>query len=150
MERIRQALFQQMRFSILATGLSSEGESPCSTAYLYARSRKVYPALDAGLDWHLPHEDLFDVREAELTDVLKLLELHWGDKKRITFYELERHHDARGAGLWSRDKLVTACRYVFLSRRFDPLFWTTLVERGNCPVEADLITEAADDGIYLG
>ena len=59
-----------------------------------------------------------------------------------TFYELEDRFGGRYRdGEWDRSGLIGACRYAFLSKRFDAALFDRLVAPGEHPVEAAGINE---------
>lgn len=150
MDPIKQALYVQMKLTILATTLRGEDGCPFTPSYLYAWDTDVYPLCDDGAPWHAAHEDQFRVRKAALEELLTYLDERWDAKQPVTFYELENRYDVRsGHGAWDRGRLVHACRYLFLSGTFDAAFWAKVTENGQCPTEAHGITSPDADSIYF-
>lgn len=154
MDNILFSNFLLMRFNVLNTTLGGMGNSPFDPAYLFAWQSGVYPAGHASALWHRPFGECFFVSSEKMDELSKVLDDHWIEKKPITFYELEKHfgvHDAhRSSTEWSRAKLTSGCRYLFLEDAFDLEFWATLTENGKCPSEAHSITRKFDDSnIYF-
>ena len=145
MSNIEAALYQQMRLSILLTTTGGEGNhSPFSEAYLYAWDNDVYPLFDELFDRHKPHQDQFAVSAKQLSELLLFLDEKWVAEESINFYALERHFcraDSAKADDWGRSTLISACRYMRLSRKFDPGFWSNLVAGGTSPSEAHVIVD---------
>ncbi len=148
MDEIKQALYQQMRFSILITASRDREASPFSDAYLYAWDRGVYPLHDGG-EWHVPHEKQFRVRETEIEELNLFLAKRWDDKQPITFYELEDHYDARSSGPWDRPKLIFACRFISMHDLFDKICWHELRANGKCPTEANAVIDSHPDRLFF-
>jgi len=135
-----EALFQLMRFNILSTAVSAGEEWPIHPAYVYAWLSGVYPDCDPIVKWHEPFSGQFSVLQKEVSELIVLLDEAWTAKKPISFYDVEDalgiHGVARSSSNWQRWKLVSACRYLFLSESFDDEFWKTLLKNGDCPSEA--------------
>jgi len=149
MSDIETALYQQMKLTILLT-TKNPGGSPFGAAYLYAWDNGIYPIFDGFADWHAPHASQFRVSEEQVTDLLRYMDQHWEGNETLTFYDLESFYDVRGTNpVWDRSALIGACRYIFLSRRFDQNFWSTLLENGKCPTEAHGIADEKPDAIYF-
>jgi hypothetical protein len=150
MEATNEALFQIMRFNILNSGRLDIGNSPFSSAYLYAWEAGVFPAFDEGADWHKPFSSQFKVSDEEVLELGNFLDNEWLEKKIITFYGLESHYGVRSSthssGNWDRVKLLKSCRYMYLNNMFDDSFWSSLVENGKCPSEALSICRPMQNG----
>ncbi len=135
-----EALFQLMRFNILSTAVNAGGEWPILPAYVYAWWSGVYPGCHEGAKWHIPFPDQFSVSKKEVDELTTLLDEAWMAKKSISFYDVESslgiQGTARSSSNWQRWKLVSACRYLFLSDSFDKAFWVALLKNGECPSEA--------------
>ena len=135
-----EALFQLMRFNILSTAVSAGDEWPILPAYVYAWLTGVYPDCQEGAKWHQPFPDQFSVSREEVGELIIILDDAWMAKKPLSFYDVETalgiHGAARSLSNWERWKLVSACRYLFLSGSFDNEFWVGLLKNGECPSEA--------------
>jgi hypothetical protein len=58
----------------------------------------------------------------------------------VTFYDLEDEYDVKGyPAFWSRERLVDACRYMFLRDVFGSDFWEGVLALGKAPSEASEI-----------
>lgn len=154
MEATQEAIFQLMRFQILARARASLKDTPFDSGYIYAWDAGVYPAFNDGADWHKPFPNQFFVSEDEVHELAKFLDEKWLAKEAISFYDIESTYGVHGSvgsdSDWSRVKLLTACRYMALNRMFDEQFWSKVTENGKCPSEAlSLATELRESDIYL-
>ncbi|AYF35643.1 hypothetical protein CUU95_18280 [Vreelandella alkaliphila] len=153
MSDVANALFQQMRLTILLTAKDGIEESPFHPAYLHAWDDGVYPLLDDGAGWHKPHADEFPISK-ELVDTLhSILCHHWDNKTRITFWELEDELGIHGGvvsdGDFTRGQVVSICRYFYLKGNFDNDFWAKLCSKGGSPGEASAIAGDRDVHVYF-
>lgn len=153
MSDVANALFQQMRLTILLTAKDGVEESPFHPAYLLAWDDGVYPILDDGVDWHKSHAEQFRVTKERVNRIFSILCDHWDDKQEITFYGLEDllgiHGSAHSTGDFQRHDVISICRYLFLHDRFDKEFWSTLCRNGECPSEAHVIASGREANIYF-
>lgn len=153
MSDIANALFQQMRLTILLTTKNGAEESPFHPAYLLAWDDSVYPILDESSEWHKPHAEQFRIPKEHVDRIFSLLCDHWDDQKEITFYGLEDllgiHGSAYSSGEIERNDLVSICRYFFLHDRFDKEFWAALCRNHECPTEAHVIASDREVNIYF-
>ncbi len=109
-------------------------------AYKFALKRHIYPVLDEVSPWFRTMMMGFDVDREQIVSLITYLNRQWVTGQTISFYYLERHalyYTSRGK--LSRPDLIYACRYLFLHRLYDEKFWWSLCERGESPMEADLI-----------
>lgn len=154
MENIEQALYQQMRLSILLTAQNGVDESPFSPDYIAAWDDQVYPLFSEGADWHKPHEACFKIRSDKVEELFNHLLHHFDNNSDLSFYELENSfgvygstHSIKG---WERFELIRICRYLYLHGCFDDAFWASLTKNGECPSEAHSIRQSTDHmNIYL-
>ncbi|MDL4861432.1 hypothetical protein NPJ88_003715 [Halomonas elongata] len=154
MDNIEQALYQQMRLSILLTAQNGVSESPFSPDYIAAWDNEVYPLFNEGASWHKPHEACFKIGKAKVEELFNYLLNHFDNKSELTFYELEKSFGIHGSAYatmgWERFDLTKICRYLYLNGCFDEAFWSTLTRNGECPGEAHSILRPIDHmNIYL-
>ena len=143
---IDEALFQLMRLNIM----KSEN---FPSAYLYAWESSVYPLLHQSADWHHPFAEQFEVSEAQMSELQKLLFDAKESGAPKSFYEIEDHFDLRGAtdgygpskNGWDRSKLVCACRYLFLCEGLGLGIFQAMLENGRHPAEASLVMQSLRD-----
>lgn len=143
MANVEKMLFENMKLQLLSLFVSTNHEKNITPSYAFAWSAGIYPALDEGAHWHEEFTGFFRVSGDQLLKLLEFLDDCWDNKKKMSFYDLEHHYDIHGSGrdgpLWSRHSLIAACRYLFLNDHFDTTFWESLLENGQCPVEAKII-----------
>jgi antitoxin MazE len=115
-------------------------------AYRYAMSHLVYPVLDERDAWFEPMMLQFEVSRDQVLGIKDYLSKNQEFNQSLSFYHLERagRRSPWGIGL-VRSDLIHACRYLFLRGLFDEKFWGELCERGNSPIEADLIILPVDE-----
>jgi hypothetical protein len=74
--------------------------------------------------WHVPFADQFAISKDAMEQLVTAIAL--AQKEQHSFDDLER--EMRNVDqLWDRSTLFDACRYAFLSRKYEPVFWHTLV-----------------------
>ncbi|MFD1261639.1 hypothetical protein [Entomomonas asaccharolytica] len=133
--------FKQLRLEILAQSKVTDNMSP---AYLYAWDDSVFPILhddEAAEFGHAINEyiDSFDISLEIVLTVVNHLNLLAMKKKYQTFYELERSFGGKFDEQYGRAKLISICRYLYLSDCFNSDFWNTLLDEGKHPSEASYI-----------
>jgi hypothetical protein len=126
------ALFQMMRFQVLAAALQSGSAQKLHDSYVFAWDACVYPLFNDAADFHKPFADSFGITKAQMEELFKDLDNRWAEKRVPTFNELE--HDLRGK--WDRRNLILALRYMWLHDRFDDRFWKQVMKRDEYPHEA--------------
>ncbi len=153
MSDIANALFQQMRLTILLTAKDGVENSPFLPAYIQAWDDGVYPLLDEGASWHEPHKDSFPIGEEMVENLHSILCKHWDGKTGLTFYKLEDELDIHGQstslGEFTRSEVIRICRYFYLHDIFDKAFWSTLCTNMECPSEAHSIAADRQVEIYF-
>lgn len=158
------ALFQQMRFSILTQAINdTPAGNKLSCAYLYAWDDSVYPLLHEGATWHKPFEGCFRVNPEMIEELHLFFSDRWQSQNPITYYDLERcygiHSTAVDGEIWDRFTLISACHYLCLyaysssefckdCRLYDNEFWKHLLS--DCPSEAHSIADSFEvSDLYL-
>ena len=129
MQSNRPALFQQMRHNILQTASVNLKKSPFDEAYLFAWLSGVYPIYSQHLNMYEPYEDFFSVNYQCIKELNEFLECLWLNQEYISFWQLEDVFDAHLLELWDRDRLINACRYLYLNDCFDNLFWWEMLRQ---------------------
>ena len=127
------ALFQIMRFQVLAAALQSGSSAKLHDSYVFAWDACVYPLFNDAADYHQPFADLFRISKADMQDLFKKLDTMWAEKRVPTYNELE--HSLMGTR-WDRHNLILALRYMWLHDRFDHGFWNHVMKRDEYPHEA--------------
>jgi hypothetical protein len=135
--------FVAMKFNILSAALVPATARRIEDAYAYAWDREIYPWFHEGAPWHTPFAHEFRVSEPMMRALMTWLDELWLKRAPTpTFYELEDRFGGRYRdGEWDRSGLIGACRYAFLSKRFDAALFDRLVAPGEHPVEAAGINE---------
>jgi hypothetical protein len=151
---IKSMLYTIQRFQILSLVSSSSAQKTVSDSYAYAWSESVYPLLNDSAAWHQAFEECFAVRRELLAELHAFLSERWDQRKPLSFYELEDHYGIRGPRRpgpdWDQARLVRACRYFYLHQQFDSEFWSGLLDGGQHPAEAEVISRKFDaDSIYF-
>jgi hypothetical protein len=131
------ALFQMMRFQVLAAALQSGSAQKLHDSYVFAWDACIYPLFNDAADFHKPFADQFQINRASIEGLFKQLDGMWAEKKVPTYNVLE--HSLRGTE-WTRQRLILGLRYMWLHDRFDSGFWKTLMTRDEFPHEAREIT----------
>ncbi len=131
------ALFQMMRFQVLAAGLQSGSSQKLHDSYVFAWDACIYPLFNDAADFHKPFADQFAIPRSMVEELFKLLDGMWAAKSVPTYNELE--HSLRDTK-WDRRNLILGLRYMWLHDRFDDHFWKTLMKRDEYPHEAREIT----------
>lgn len=158
MDATNQAIFQLMRFNILDSLTQESSQRRFPNAYIYAWEVGVFPFLHRTADWHRPFSEQFDVNELEMRELQKLLYDASENDAPKSFYDVEDHFNVRGiassdvsSNRWDRHRLVSACRYMFLSSEdSESDIFDALLENGRCPSEAHCINESwRDDEVYF-
>lgn len=153
MSDVSAALFQQMKLTVLLTAKDDSEESPFHPAYLHAWADGLYPLLDDGASWHKPHEDEFPISKELVDSLFTILCHHWDSKTEITFWDLEDELGIHGGvvtdGDFTRNQVVSICRYFYLKGKFDEDFWAQLCSNGGCPGEAHSIAGDRDVHVYF-
>lgn len=127
------ALFQIMRFQVLAAALQSGSAAKLHDSYVFAWDACIYPLFNDAADYHKPFADQFAINKADIEGLFKKLDTMWAEKKVPTYNELE--HELRGTR-WDRRSLILGLRYMWLHDRFDGAFWKHLLTRDEHPHEA--------------
>ena len=144
------AMFELTRFQLLSAALTPGPAERIDDAYVYAWDIGVYPLFHEWARLHQPFSEQFAVAEAPFRDLMTFLDDRWSKSETQSFYELERHYDTRGAGIWDRSALIHALRYTRLAGRFDAGFFAALCRPGDHPVEASVILESYERANELG
>jgi hypothetical protein len=131
------ALFQIMRFQVLAAALQSGSSQKLHDSYVFAWDACVYPLFNDAADFHKPFADQFAIPRADMDSLFKKLDALWAEKNVPTYNELE--HDLRGTR-WDRRSLILGLRYMWLHDRFDDAFWKKIMKRDEHPHEAREVT----------
>lgn len=143
MDKNTEMLFSLQRFQILALYTSTTSERTVSCAYAFAWSEGVYPLLHESAPWHHPYDLSFAIPKAQMKELHEYLSAMSGSRKQITFFQMEDHFGIKGSKrpgpVWSQPSLILACRYLYLSEKFEPLFWSGLLSGSQCPMEAEAI-----------
>ncbi len=130
---MNEALFQIMRFQVLAAALQSGSSQKLHDSYVFAWDACVYPLFNDAADFHKPFADQFTIPKAMIEELFKKLDAMWAEKNVPTYNELE--HSLRDTK-WDRHNLILGLRYLWLHDRFDSGFWRTLMKRDEYPHEA--------------
>ncbi len=131
--------FEFVRFGVLTASLSPAVAERFPDAYVFAWDRRVYP-INHHNRLHECWSKYFEVTEAMCDALVGFLGERWDEKKVPTFYELEEHFEVRlGTTGWDRLKLMSTCRYMYLSDSFDTDFWKALLTPMKHPTEAKSI-----------
>ncbi|SEG29965.1 hypothetical protein [Billgrantia desiderata] len=143
MDATAQALYQQMRLTILLTAQDGIEGSPFTPEYLLAWDEEIYPILNDGPEWHKPHADCFKISKERAEEMFDYLVQHFDSGDELTFYGLEDKLGIKGTaystGSWERYEVIKLCRYFYLYGSFNEKFWQTLTRNGECPSEAHSI-----------
>jgi hypothetical protein len=139
-----EAHFSIQRYLILSTKLNPQITDQISDAYAYAWYSGVYPIFDNSL-WHEPVKDFFELSEERCLRVVTFLDEEDLKKVYHTFYDILRCIKATEKD-WNVNNmdLVRILRYVFLSKRFNDVFWAKVLEPCEHPVEAACINKNFD------
>ncbi|HEY1710130.1 MAG TPA: hypothetical protein VGG10_17805 [Rhizomicrobium sp.] len=132
------ALFQMMRFQVLAAALQSGSSQKLHDSYVFAWDACVYPLFNDAADFHKPFADQFTISRADMEELFKKLDALWAEKNVPTYNELE--HNLRDTRWGDRRCLILGLRYMWLHDRFDNDFWKKLMKRDEFPHEAREIT----------
>ncbi|NHQ81577.1 hypothetical protein HA051_08315 [Chromobacterium vaccinii] len=148
---MKSALFEIMRFQILTASITKGPDGYLNNAYIYAWNEGIYPLHQESASMHKPFPSEFKITKEMVDELGKNLDTLWMQGKSPTFYELEDIYQVwLGSTIWDRVKLMTTCRYLFLSRLFDEAFWKKLLSQANHPTEAAFICrEFSREDIYL-
>lgn len=148
----RQA-FMAIKFQILVAALTKGPGEKLDEAYVFAWDRDIYPWFHDGASWHKPFKGDFEISHDMMRELMVYLDEKWLAGTAIpTFYELESTFGVRDRdGHWDRGSLIGACRYAYLSNRFDQKLWRRLLEPTEYPIEASGIADPFDrkQSIYL-
>jgi hypothetical protein len=136
LSRMTDALFQMMRFQVLAAANQSGSGPKLHDSYVFAWDACIYPLFNDAADFHKPFADQFNISRAQVEGLFKKLDALWAEKNVPTFNELE--HSLRGE--WNRQNLILALRYMWLHDRFNAAFWKQVMKRDEFPHEAREIT----------
>ena len=131
------ALFQMMRFQVLAAALQSGSAQKLHDSYVFAWDACIYPLFNDAADYHKPFADQFQISKAMIEGLFKKLDAMWAEKSIPTYNELE--HSLRGTE-WNRQNLILGLRYMWLHDRFDAGVWKKLMTHNEYPHEAREIT----------
>lgn len=134
---IEKALFNIQRIQILQSKLNPATTNMISNDYAYAWNVELFPLLES-TDLHSEYEEQFKITRKEVDVVTEFADSEWLKKKYYSFYQYEDMflRSDRFQIKTERWHLITIFRYMYLRRSFDETFWKTLVENGNCPIEA--------------
>jgi hypothetical protein len=127
------ALYQLMRFNLMAFALTEIGKKAIDDAYAAAWSNGVYPILHNN-DWHKPFANEFRVNKERMEELATYLDASWRKNDVPSFNRLETELGSKG---WRRSDLVSACNYLCLYA-FDDEFRSALFK--------DQPSEASDIG----
>lgn len=145
-----QQLFEIARLQIKLAAANPAIASQLPPSYVYAWVWRLYPVNNDIDGIAKSFESCFDICAEQVCELLQFLDDRWLEQSPITFYELERHFDARGRGVrWDRSKLISVCRYFFLNQYFDNEFWMHLLARMEHPSEAASITRPVDEELQI-
>jgi hypothetical protein len=132
--------FTIMRVQILAMGFNPQTKNQVTDGYLFAWQESVYPYFDQAVTWHKPFADQFDIGAKPLQELWRYLDAKWRGKEPVTFYDLEDKYEVKGyPEFWSRERLINACRYMYLRDVFNADFWEGFLALGRYPSEASEI-----------
>ncbi|WFM72944.1 hypothetical protein [Halomonas sp. CKK8] len=149
MDSIAEALYQQMRLTILLSAQDGVESSPFTPAYLLAWDEEIYPILHEGPKWHKPHANCFKISKERAEELFHYLLEHFDSGEELTFYGLEDKLGIKGTsystGNWERYEVISLCQYFYLHRVFNETFWQTLTRNGECPTEAHSITTKPEE-----
>lgn len=146
--------YMAMKFQLLTTSLMPGAGELLSDANVFAWQNDVYPFHDQTQEyWAEPFAAHFEVSLEMINELAEYLDGLWLKRKTVTFYELEDRYQVRQGGTnWSRAKLISACRYMFLRGMFDEPFWKEILKRGECPSGSSVMVQefSRSTEIYLG
>lgn len=134
---IEKALFNIQRIQILQSKLNPETTNLVSNDYAYAWNVSMYPLLEFS-ELHLEYQDQFAIKKEDVDIITDFADKEWLSKKYYSFYQYEDFFvwDKNSPVKTERFHLIAIFRYMFLRDAFDQKFWDTLLENGNCPIEA--------------
>ena len=128
--------------------INANGSSPLE----FALAKGLFPVLDVVESW-VPERDPLKLDSGvgqtegwvapseDMVLLLNFLHEKWRVGEPYTYYQFERRLKQHPfAAHMERGVVIYACRYFFLHEVFDQEFWDQLCMRGECPIEADLIT----------
>lgn len=130
-----------IKLQIMLAAKSPGSENYLSDAFVFAFIYDVYPAFCTGHEsWAEPFEPCFEVSKEMIVDLHSYLEDQWKRNQKLTFNELEKAYRSKE---WNRDKLIYACRYMFLNEMFLDQ-WESLLLEGEYPPKAKSINKKTD------
>lgn len=131
------------RFQVLSAAVTPGPAERLDDAYVFAWQAGIYPIFHSdGL--HTAFEAEFEVREGVLSALLQKLDDTWLSGSVPNFYKIEQDYGGRHGAPLSRESLIDALRYAYLSNRFGPDFFAAVLAPGSYPIEASSITTAFD------
>lgn len=137
-------LFELTRFQIRGAALTPGQAERIDDAYVLAWELGIYPLFHEHIRLHRPFERQFDVPRERLLSLMQRLDELWLDDRVPDFYELESLAKDGGPFEWTRDGLISALRYAFLSGRFDARLYAAIRTPGRHPIEANSIDAPFD------
>lgn len=139
--KILKALYCGKKRSILQFyKLQSEKQTLYSQSYIYAIEKDCYPYFDEDEDAEL-FNDFYCVDKVFIESVINIIGEKEDSQKKLFYYELENLAGKKNI----RPKLICFLRYAFLSNKFSPDFFETLLSNENCPIEAKSITKPSTE-----
>lgn len=133
--------FTSVKLQIMLAAKLPDSGHYLSDAFIFAFAHDVYPAFNFDHElWAEPFAPCFSVSKEMITSLGNYLEDFSVRKQKITFYQLEKAYRSKD---WDRDKLINACRYMYLNEMFAEL-WSTILTPSEHPVEAGIITKELD------
>ncbi len=129
------AVFESHRMQILLNCQDPSGDLKLPEGFLYSVAAGIYPIFDES--WCVgeqdPFSDCYRVGKEFVDQLVTHLDKKWLEKAVPTFYQLEGEFGGRA----KRVELIQVLRYCFLSDKFDPDFYDTVLTASEHPVEAN-------------
>lgn len=144
----RQA-YTSLRLQILLAATLPNSVEHLTDAFVFAFAYEIYPAFDLTKEqWAEPFEPCFEISKEMMLSLYGYLKDLWQRNEKLTFNDLEKAYKSKD---WNREKLINACRYMFLSEMFLE-HWESLLSGDDNPVEAKQITKNLPDrkAIFIG
>ena len=73
-------------------------------------------------------EDNFNIEGKHISELAEFLTTIWNKNETISFWHLEDLFNDDKGNEWCREKLIGACRYLYLNHFFDQVFWQAMLQ----------------------
>lgn len=119
--------YAKTRHVIVNKAIQGLDQLPFELSYIFAWHINVYPILDTSIVAHKPYGYDFEVSQSQMNDLIYYLDTAYANQEFVTFWQLEDLFEADKLQMWDRDRLINACRYLYMKRTYSRSFWQSLL-----------------------